>query len=141
MGGGAGRSPTGRRSRIVGINVTPMVDVMLVLLVIMMVSANFIATKALRVDLPTAREHDGSTASPWEVEVAPDGRIALQGVPVTESELVAKLAQAAQDAPDVNLVVKADGGATHAAVVHVMDLARSAGIRRFALAVQAGAAP
>ncbi|MFM2162852.1 MAG: hypothetical protein RLZZ383_2364 [Pseudomonadota bacterium] len=141
MGAGAGRSPTGRRARIVGINVTPMVDVVLVLLVIMMVSANFIATKSLRVDLPSAREHDGATSSPWEVEIAPDGRIALRGTPVSEPELVGQLAQAAQDTPDLNLVVKADGGATHAAVVHVMDLARSAGVRRFALAVQPGASP
>jgi biopolymer transport protein ExbD len=118
-----------------------MVDVVLVLLVIMMVSANFIATKSLRVELPSANQTDGATPSPWEVEIAPDGAFALQGAPVSDAELVAQLAAATQELPDLNLVVKADGGATHAAVIRVMDLARSAGVRKFALAVQQGATP
>lgn len=85
----AATASSSRRSRapIVGINVTPMVDVVLVLLVIMMVSATYIVSQTLRVNLPTASSSDGSTASPSIVTISADRSLRWGQEPVTEDEL------------------------------------------------------
>ncbi len=66
MGASVGSS-RGRRGGIVGINVTPMVDVMLVLLVIMMVSATYIVSRALKVELPKSASSDEASQGPLTV--------------------------------------------------------------------------
>ena len=80
--GRAGRGP------IVGINVTPMVDVVLVLLVIMMVSANYIVSQSMSVDLPKASNGDPGVASIAVVTIAASGAIRWNDAPVSEAELV-----------------------------------------------------
>lgn len=137
----AATASSSRRSRapIVGINVTPMVDVVLVLLVIMMVSATYIVSQTLRVNLPTASSSDGSTASPSIVTIAADRSLRWGEEPVTEDELLSRLrgaVGAAARAEDVTLIVSADTDAPHGAVVHVMDLARGEGIGSFAINVE-----
>ena len=66
---GTSGSARGRRGAIVGINVTPMVDVMLVLLVIMMVSATYIVSKALKVELPHSASSDEAAQGPITVTI------------------------------------------------------------------------
>lgn len=129
----------GSRAPIVGINVTPMVDVVLVLLVIMMVSATYIVSQTLRVNLPTTSSSDGSTASPSIVTIAADRSLRWGEEPVSEAQLVERLrgaVSAAGRAADVTLIVSADTEAPHGAVVHVMDLARGEGIGSFAINVE-----
>jgi biopolymer transport protein ExbD len=130
-GGGRGRAP------IVGINVTPMVDVVLVLLAIMMVSATYIVSQSLKVELPKAASSDASVASIAAVTVAKGGGLYFNQEPVTESALVAKLRRAVAENPEINLIVSADRNATHGEVVHVIDLAKIEGITRFAINVEA----
>jgi biopolymer transport protein ExbD len=130
-GGGRGRAP------IVGINVTPMVDVVLVLLVIMMVSATYIVSQSLKVELPKAASSDESVASIAAVTVARGGGLYFNQEPVTEPGLVGKLKKAYRDNPEINLIVSADRNATHGDVVHVIDLAKIEGITRFAINVEA----
>lgn len=126
----------GGRQAIVGINVTPMVDVVLVLLVIMMVSANYIVSQSLNVDLPKAANGDAGAASLAVVTIAPDGGLKWNDGVVTEAELKAALKAAQAENPEVNLVVSADARAAHGAVVHVMDLAKAEGITHFAIGVE-----
>jgi len=129
--GGRGRAP------IVGINVTPMVDVVLVLLVIMMVSATYIVSQSLKVELPKAASSDESVASIAAVTVAKGGALYYNQEPVDEKGLVAKLKQAAAQNPEINLIVSGDRNATHGDVVHVIDLAKIEGITHFAINVEA----
>jgi biopolymer transport protein ExbD len=131
--GGSGRS---HRTGIVGINVTPMVDVVLVLLVIMMVSANYIASQAMNVDLPKAANSDGSTSSLAAVQIARDGSFRFNDEPVTEAALRTRLAAAFRENADVSLIVSADSAAAHGVVVRVMDLAKAEGITKFAIGVE-----
>ena len=65
----------GRRGGIVGINVTPMVDVVLVLLVIMMVSATYIVSQALKVELPKSASTDETVSSVVQVTVTNDNKV------------------------------------------------------------------
>jgi biopolymer transport protein ExbD len=137
MGASVGGS-RGRRGGIVGINVTPMVDVMLVLLVIMMVSATYIVSKALKVELPKSASSDESTQGPLTVTLTADGKTYVNNEQVAGDAALIRIFQKAKAAPgEPSLVVSADGGAQHRWVVHVIDLARQQGILKFAINVQA----
>jgi biopolymer transport protein ExbD len=126
---------TSGRGPIVGINVTPMVDVVLVLLVIMMVSATYIAQQALKVELPKTATSDEAASSPAAVTITRDGAYLYDGSSVGEGDLVARLHAAVQANADVSLVVTADEHAFHGSVVHVIDLAKVEGIAKFAINV------
>lgn len=124
------------RGPIVGINVTPMVDVVLVLLVIMMVSATYIVAQSLKVELPKSASTDEATKSPSAVTLTKDKKIYFNQQPVTEVELRARLREAVAANPDVDLIVSADREVQHGEVVHVMDLAKLEGIVKFAINVE-----
>ena len=135
MGGGGGGS-RGRRGGIVGINVTPMVDVMLVLLVIMMVSATYIVSRALKVELPKSASSDEASQGPLMVTLTADHKLYVNQEPVEDdAALVAIFQKARAAAGEPSLVVSADGGAQHRWVVHVIDLAKLQGITKFAISV------
>ena len=124
------------RGPIVGINVTPMVDVVLVLLVIMMVSATYIVAQSLKVELPKSASVDEQAASPTAVTVTKDRKLMFNQQLVTEAELKAKLKAAYAGNPEVNLIVSADKDTPHGDVVHVIDLAKLEGIAKFAINVE-----
>ena len=131
MGGGSNSA----KGPIVGINVTPMVDVVLVLLVIMMVSATYIVQQSLKVELPKTATSDEAASSPAAVTITRDGALLFGGEPVDERALTAHLHEAVQANADVSLIVTADERALHGSVVHVIDLAKVEGITKFAINV------
>ena len=138
MGASVGSS-RGRRGGIVGINVTPMVDVMLVLLVIMMVSATYIVSRALKVELPKSASSDESTQGPMTVTLTKEHQVFVnQELIDGDAELVARFQRARAASGEPSVVVSADGAALHGWVVHVIDLAKQQGITKFAINVQAG---
>ena len=125
----------GRRAPIVGINVTPMVDVVLVLLVIMMVSAIYIVSQALKVELPKTASSDGVAQTPLVVTVQRDGNYLFNQKPATEETLRGEFRRAKDKNKDSNLILTADREAMHGDVVHVIDLAKVEGITKFAITV------
>lgn len=136
MGASTG-SPRGKRAAIVGINITPMVDVMLVLLVIMMVSSTYIVSQALKVELPKSASTDAAVSAPTMVTVTKDGSYLFNQEPAESDERLKQLFLAAvAKSPDTNLVVTADTAALHGKVIHAIDLAKQAGITKFAISVQ-----
>lgn len=131
----AGTTARGRRGGIVGINVTPMVDVVLVLLVIMMVSATYIVSQSLKVELPKTASTDQAVNTVAAVTITRDGALHFNNEPVDEPTLIQELRKA-KATGDVNLVVSADAGALHGKVVHVIDLAKVEGISKFAIQIE-----
>ena len=129
-------SSGGRRGGITGINVTPMVDIMLVLLVIMIISANYIVSQSLKVELPKTATSDESVSTVAAVTITREGGYFYNGDPVAEPALVDKLRAARAGGAEVNLVVSADQEALHGKVVHVIDLAKVEGITKFAINVE-----
>ena len=97
-----------RRAPIAAINVTPLVDVMLVLLVIMMVSATYIVSQQMKVDLPRASNTESGAQSLANVIVEANGRYRLDDAPVTDQQLVARLRTLHQGNADLTVVVTAD---------------------------------
>lgn len=125
----------GSRAPIVGINVTPLVDVTLVLLIIMMVSATYIVSQSLKVELPKSATSDESVARTHAITITREGTLRWNDHDVTEDEYVAEL-KGAKASGDITLVVSGDTGALHGNVVHAIDLAKLQGISKFAINVQ-----
>ncbi len=134
----AGTMPSGggRSRTIAAINVTPLVDVVLVLLVILMVASTYIVAQTLKVQLPRAKSTDGTADKPTKVEILKDGRLRWNEAPIVEGELSDKMKTAVAADPEMSLVVSADKEVMHGNVVHVLDLAKLAGVTKFAINVQ-----
>ena len=130
---GAGR---GSRGPIVGINVTPLVDVVLVLLIIMMVSATYIVSQSLKVELPKTASSDDTVQKTYVVTITKDGQYYFNDKVVSKEGLPAVLRGAKKESKDLNLVISADDQARHGSVVGVIDLAKVEGITKFAINVE-----
>jgi biopolymer transport protein TolR len=129
MAGSSGQQGTGI---IAGINVTPLVDVMLVLLVIFIVTAKIIVTPAVPLDLPHAA-HGDEVQVVFSVIVPLHGPALVDGAPLPNDDALAQKASVAiAGDPDLRAVIQADGDVPHRRVVHVLDQLRGAGITRVA---------
>jgi biopolymer transport protein ExbD len=117
MAGGA--NVDGNDDAIVGINVTPLVDVTLVLLIIFMVTAKHIASMSVPLDLPKAAT--GSEVQVvFSVSLAADGRTEVDSQPQPNDDALLPLARAAhQKNPDIRAVIKADAAVPHGRVIHI----------------------
>jgi biopolymer transport protein ExbD len=132
LGGGGGR-----RSIVSAINVTPLVDVCLVLLIILMVSSTYIVAQSLKIQLPKSHSTDGTAEKPATVTLTKAGGLRWNDHDSNEEEVARELKKAADADPETNLVVSADKEVQHGRVVHILDLAKLAGITKFAINVQA----
>ncbi|MGC3996704.1 MAG: biopolymer transporter ExbD [Anaeromyxobacter sp.] len=125
---------------ITSINVTPLVDITLVLLIVFMVTARLVVSRGLPVDLPRAAT-SADVQQVFAISLLADGSTAVDGAPVQgEAELVRRARQALAAAPELRAVIQADGSVAHARVMAALDLLRQAGVARIAFAV-APAAP
>jgi biopolymer transport protein TolR len=123
------------------INVTPMVDVMLVLLVIFILTAPLM-TSAIRLDLPQS-EGGQSGAVPQAVSLVVDAQGALywNDQPISADDLRQRLAQAAQRNPNTELELRADQSVPYGRVVEAMGLAQKAGLTRIGFVAQTTPTP
>ena len=123
---------------ITDINVTPMVDVMLVLLVIFMVTASLITSPSLKVELPKGSAKASETREQERdiaVVVTRTGELRYQDKPVAAEALVATLSRERKARPTARLVIIADQKSYHGQVVRVMDIAKSLGFQRIGVAI------
>lgn len=112
------------------INVTPLVDVMLVLVVIFIVTAPLLAS-SIRLDLPRAQgAQAGDAPRSVLVVVDPSGQVFLDDQPVTPEQLASQLATAARQNPETELQLRADQSVPYGKVVEVMGVAHQAGLTR-----------
>jgi biopolymer transport protein TolR len=123
----------GRRHAMSEINVTPFVDVMLVLLIVFMVTAPLL-TAGVPVDLPKTRAQAlGQDREPLSVTVKRDGKVYIQNTPVGEDELVAKLTAIAANGYDQRIFVRGDRAVDYGRVMEVMGLLSAAGFTHIGL--------
>ncbi|MBF0294715.1 MAG: biopolymer transporter ExbD [Magnetococcales bacterium] len=118
------------------INVTPLVDVMLVLLVIFIILAPAMAN-SLRVTLPRASGENVVTAVPLTVVLRADGSTAIGEQTLLSDALAARLREAAQNDPETPLRIDGDGATPYQKVAQLLALARESGIRKIAFTTQA----
>jgi biopolymer transport protein ExbD len=129
------------------INITPLTDIFLVLLIIFMVTSTVIvqqgpgggARAGLKVNLPKGGAAD-VTVRPTDLSVAvlADGRYVLGGNVATADELKAAFDKAKAENPDTVVIVQADEGVAHGTVVQVMEMAKKAGLAQLAIGVREG---
>jgi biopolymer transport protein TolR len=127
-------SPRGRRGRPMSeINVTPFVDVMLVLLIVFMVTAPLL-TVGVPVDLPQTRARQlGEDREPLAVSIDKGGQIYLQNAPIGEEELVPKLMAISDNGYNQRIFVRGDKTVDYGKVMEVMGLLNAAGFSRIGL--------
>jgi biopolymer transport protein ExbD len=132
----AGPSTRGTGGAITGINVTPLVDITLVLLVVFMVTAKVIVRRqALPVDLPKAASGE-AVQEVFGLVIASDGTFKVDGQMLPDDAAVVARARAAAAANrDVRVVLQADGGVPHRRVMHALDLLRQADVGKIAFGV------
>jgi biopolymer transport protein TolR len=117
---------------ISGINVTPLVDVMLVLLVIFIVTAKIIVTPAVPLDLPHAA-HGEEVQVVLSVIVPIRGPVLVNGAALPNDEALTEKARAAAAGdPELRAVIQADGDVPHRRVIHILDQLKGAGLTRIA---------
>jgi biopolymer transport protein TolR len=143
-GGGAVGKRRHRRRRVMSeINVTPMVDVMLVLLIIFMVSAPLL-TVGVPIDLPqTQAKSLDQDQKPLTISVSVDGKVFLQNSEIPLADLVAKLTAVttARGGFDERIYVRGDRKVDYGTVMRVMGRLSSAGFRRVALVTEVEQGP
>lgn len=118
------------------INVTPFVDVALVLLVIFMVTAPIIAKDILNLRLPKTVSGDGKGVSSLGVAVNSAGVILLNGQPVSPEALQVEVKRALAANPETQAIISADTETQYGNVVRAIDLVKSAGLAKFAIQVE-----
>lgn len=123
---------------IADINIVPLVDIILVVLIIFMVTATQFSSKELPVDLPKASSGSSSSVVPLTAQVNISGQISVDGVEMTADLLRLEAEKRLLANPETQAVVSADQNATHASVVRALDAIKSAGIQRLAVSVEGG---
>lgn len=133
MGNAQSNGPSGV---ITSINITPLVDITLVLLIIFMVTAKLMVShSALQVDLPKAAS-GGEVQEVLSIVLAAGGAIEVNGRALANDEGVTSVARAAQaQNKDLRAVVKADGTVHHSRVMHILDMLKQAGVSRIGFGV------
>ena len=128
MAGGTNKT----RGMITGINVTPLVDITLVLLIIFIVTAKIVVTPAVPLDLPRASQGQELQVV-FSVLLPKDGRLLVNGAMVANQGVLETKARAAlNDNAELRAVIQADGAVPHRDVIKVLDTLKRAGVTRIA---------
>lgn len=129
--------PGGDDSDEIGyINITPMVDVLLVLLVIFMVTANFLKQESVNINLPKVNAADPNVAKSIQVALTRNGKLLMEDTELTEEDLVRKLSAESKYRPNMRVTLSADERLSYGTIAHIMGLIRQSGVTRIALSVK-----
>jgi len=126
----------GDEEAITGINVTPLVDITLVLLIIFMVTASYIVKDAIDVDLPRAAQGGESVGPTLAIALDREGKLYLDGQPTDRDAARAAVRAAVARSPEARALIGADKTVPYGMVVGVIDLVRSEGLSRFAIQIE-----
>jgi biopolymer transport protein ExbD len=119
---------------VTGINVTPMVDIMLVLLIVFMVTANFVSEQGLKINIPKTQETETSTTVSLSVAVNDKGELLFKSAKTDAEGLKASLIREVGVNPNTRVTLAADSRLSYQQVMNVLDIIKQAGITKVALA-------
>jgi biopolymer transport protein ExbD len=121
---------------VADINMTPLIDIMLVLLIIFMVSSSAAIESGLDVDLPEMNAVSDKTSEVLVVSLSKEGVIAVKGEEIKVEELQAKISEYLKNLKTESVILEGDSNAPLEQVMMVMDTARSAGAKNFSIAAK-----
>ena len=117
------------------INVVPLVDIILVVLIIFMVTAPMIMKPSINVNLPKAASGEATVPSKLNIVIATDGTLNLDGKSATDQEVSQTSMSEFKKNPEIQAIISADKDVPHGRVVAVLDLVKSAGVKKFAISI------
>ncbi|NOZ22172.1 MAG: biopolymer transporter ExbD [Planctomycetes bacterium] len=122
-----------KQRRKPNLNITPLIDVLFLLLIFFLVSSTFVEQPNIKLDLPRAAHADVSKVKSLAVLINKTGQLYFRDRLVGKRELSGLLRKALQDDKDQSLVIKADKRVAHGVVVEVLDVAKGVGFKRIIL--------
>ncbi|UOE99978.1 ExbD/TolR family protein [Bdellovibrio reynosensis] len=120
---------------IADINVVPLVDIILVVLIIFMVTAPMFMKPTINVNLPKAASGEQTAPSKLNIALTADGKINLNGTFVNEEEVRAKAIEEVAKNAEVQAIISADKDVPHGKVVGVLDVVKGSGVKKFAISI------
>lgn len=120
---------------IAEINIVPLVDIILVVLIIFMVTAPLIIKPSINVNLPKAASGESTKATQLQVTLAVDNRIFLNGSEAKLEEITAFAQKELEKDPDLQAIIAADQDVPHGQVIKVLDGIKSSGVKKFAISI------
>lgn len=117
-------------------NITPMVDVLLVLLVIFMVTANFLKKESININLPKVNASDPNVQQSIQVAITSNGTLMIEDTEIAEDALVSRLSRESAYRPNMRVTLSADEGLPYGKIARIMGLIRQSGVTRIALSVK-----
>lgn len=118
---------------IADINITPFVDIILVVLIIFMVTATTIVNSSIKVNLPEAASGEATESTSLGLTLLPTGEILLDGTPTDADGVKRAIRDAKASSDDVVCLIAADKTVAHGRVIWLIDLVKTAGITKFAI--------
>lgn len=131
----AGAPGDGDDELITAINITPLTDIILVLLIILMVTASYVVSRTIPMELPKSSTGEAADRT-LVISIDEHGGLFLAGDPITEAELQRQARAAHRANPDARASIAADGRISHAKFVHIVDLLRRERVTKFAINVR-----
>ncbi len=120
---------------ITAINVTPFVDIILVVLIIFMATAPIIARRAISVDIPKAAHHERQATEALQLVYDSRRQILLSGKKIALADLASLLERGVKNDPDLHVTLSADKTISYGEIVGVLDAVRAAGVKKIGLEV------
>lgn len=117
------------------INVVPLVDIVLVVLIIFMVTAPMIMKPSISVNLPKTASGDSTTQTQLSISLSPDGRAFLNGKLSDDATISAKAKEEFTKNPEIQAIISADKEVPHGRVMTIIDLVKLAGVKKFAFSI------
>ncbi len=121
---------------VTGINVTPLVDIMLVILIVFMITAQFASDSGIKINVPKAATTEASTTSALTVSLDSKGQIRLMDNEADINGLKSNLSREAKINPDIRVTLVADGSLSYNQIVTVLDTIKQSGVTRVSLATE-----
>lgn len=130
IGGGNDDEP------IAAINVVPLVDIILVVLIIFMVTAPLVLKPTIEINLPKASSGEETPPTPLNIAISGDGQIRLNGEPSTVESLASYAARMAAEKPETAAILQADKSVTLEKLTEIIDAVKTAGIKKVAFSIE-----
>jgi biopolymer transport protein ExbD len=121
---------------IAAINVVPLVDVILVVLIIFMVTAPLVLKPSIDINLPKASTGEATPQTALNIALGLDGTVTLNGQPSTLEAITAAASQLAVEKPDTAAILAADKSVTLERLTEIIDIVKTAGIKKVAFSIE-----
>lgn len=118
---------------ITAINVTPLVDIVLVLLIVLMVTSSYLVSQSINVELPKAATGETTDTRSLSISIDAEGKLYLDGDAIEAQTLQHRIRDAYQEDAELKAVISADGQVKHARVVFIIDMLRKENVTKFAI--------